>query len=152
MTEVHRVAAKAIRAARHQALRRNRESGPPAAFARAIVADEAVLQVSPREQGQRPELNSRQALLDRGLRRQEHDRPEYEGAVRGAGEPPRRSAAGPAHTLAGSVFGMNRMKRFAATIVPARKANVAVRPELSATSPPRSGPIEEPTAWAPKST
>src|SRR2546430_9090003 len=146
MTEVHRVAAVAIRSAGHQALRRNREAGPAPAFARAIVADEAVLQVSPREQGQRPELNSRQAPLDRGLRRQEHDRPENQAAVRGAGEPPRRSTTGPAHALAGSVFGMNRMKRFAATIVPARKANGPGRPELSAPSPPRSGPAAEPRA------
>src|SRR2546429_3885813 len=128
MTEVHRIAAVAIRSACHQALRRNRESGPPAAFARAIVADEAVLQVSPREQGQRPELNSRQALLDRGLRRQEHDRPEYEGAVRGAGEPPRRSAAGPAHTPAGSGFGPKKVKRFPATNIPPREAERPVKP------------------------
>src|SRR5436309_1762763 len=47
---------------------------------------------------------------------------------------------------------MNRMKTFAATIVPARKVNVAVRPKLSATSPPRSGPMEEPSACAPKRT
>src|SRR5256885_13293467 len=114
MTEVHRVAAKAIRAARHQALRRNRESGPPAAFARAIVADEAVLQVSPREQGQRPELNSRQALLDRRLRCQEHDRPEYEAAVRGAGEPPRRSTAGPPPTPPRPGLRLDRTERVSA--------------------------------------
>src|SRR5437773_2981171 len=144
MTEVHRVAAVAIRSACHQALRRNREAGPAPAFARAIVADQAVLQVSPREQGQRPELNPRQTLLDRGLGAKEHDRPENERAVRGAGEPPRRSAADHAHALAGSVLGRKRRKRFAATIVPARKVNVVGRPKLSATSPPRSGPTEEP--------
>src|SRR5256886_17636961 len=111
MTEVHRVAAAAIRSAGHQALRRNREAGPAPAFARAIVADEAVLQVSPREQGQRPELNSRQAPLDRGLPRQEHDRPEYEGAVRGAGEPPRRRAAGPPPTPPAPGLALDRSRR-----------------------------------------
>src|SRR5204862_357890 len=87
VTEVHRVAAKAVRAARHQALGRNRDPGPPAAFARAVVADEAVLQVSPREQGQRPELNTRRALLQYRLGAKKHDRPENEGAVLQQGAP-----------------------------------------------------------------
>ena len=112
----------------HQALGRDRNPGPAAALAQPIVTDEAVLQVSPGEQRQAPDLDPRNALLQRSLGCKNHDRPENESAVRGAGEPSRRSAAGGAHAVAGSVFGMNRMKRFAATIVPARKANVAVRP------------------------
>src|SRR6267143_2347934 len=150
--EVHRVAAVAIRSRGDEPLRRNRQSRPAAAFAQPIVTDEAVLQVSPGEQRQAPDLDPRNALLQRRLGAVEQDGPENEGAVRGAAKPSHRRAAGPDHSFAASVPGMNRMKRLAATIVPARKWKVALRPKLSATSPPRSGPIEEPTACAPKRT
>src|SRR5713226_2815184 len=148
--EIHRIPAVAVRPADHESLRRNREPGPAAAFARAVVADEAVLQVAPCEQRQRPQIDWRQAALQRGLGAKERERPGDKRAVRGAAQPPR--GAGTAHAVAASVLGMNRMKRFAATIVPARKVNVAGRPKLSATSPPRSGPIDEPRACAPNST
>src|SRR6266702_495350 len=124
--EIHRIAAVAVWPADHESLRRNREAGPAAAFARTEVADEAVLQVTPCEQRQRPRIDLRQAAPQRGLSGEERDRPKDKRAVRGAPQPPR--GAGTAHAAAASVLGMNRMKRFAATIVPARKANVAVSP------------------------
>src|SRR5438093_10956072 len=152
VTQIHRVAAVAVGPAGHEALRRIRKPGPAAALAQAVVADEAVLHVSPREQRQRPRIDPRNALLQGGLGSEERDRPGDKRAVRGAPQPPRSGVAGAAHAAAAPVLGMNRMKRFARTIVPARKWNVAVRPKPSATSPPRSGPIDEPSACAPKST
>src|SRR6266581_6507659 len=121
--EIHRIAAVAVWSADHESLRRNREAGPAAAFARTEVADEAVLQVTPCEQRQRPRIDLRQAALQRGLGGEERDRPKDKRAVRGAPQPPRGGVAGAAHAVAAPVLGMNRMKRFAATIVPARKAN-----------------------------
>src|SRR5258707_14546391 len=66
--EIHRIAAVAVWPADHESLRGNREAGPAAAFARTEVADEAVLQVTPCEQRQRPRIDLRQAAPERGPR------------------------------------------------------------------------------------
>src|SRR5262249_32424703 len=144
VSEVHRIAAPAVRAAGRQPLRGNRESGTASAFAQPVAADEAVLQIAPDEKRQRPELDARDSPLKRGLGADPHDRPEHEDALRRARQP--------AHALAASVFGMKKMNRFAMTMVTARKVNAAESPKRSATMPPSTGPTEEPSAWAPNST
>src|SRR5580765_3408111 len=113
MPEVHRVATPTVRPVGHQPFRRNRDSRPASALAQAKTADEVVLQISPGEERQGPELDPRKTLLQRRLGGDEQDRPDDESAVRGAREPP--------HALAASVLGMKKINRFATTMVPARK-------------------------------
>src|SRR5712671_4812465 len=60
MPEIHRVARVAIGAADHEALRRIGETGTAAAFARAEVAGQPVLKITPDEERRCPRLQARQ--------------------------------------------------------------------------------------------
>src|SRR5258708_32244235 len=138
MAEVHRIAHPAVRPALDDVIGRNREARTATADARAVVADQPVLQVAPREQRQAPRVNRRRALLQQRLGREEDERPDDECAVGRALQP-----ALHAHdALCASAFGIQRMKRLATRMVPARNQNTP-------SNPPRSAIMPAPTAATP---
>src|SRR5690349_23447770 len=132
MPEVHRVARVAIRPRRDDALRRIGHARAAAASGDAIVADQPILQVSPWQQRCEPRIHADRAAMYEQLRGDDRQRIDDEGAVRGALEPAtQRAFALPGHAAATFSFGacslgpmpggMMKMKRFATTIVNARK-------------------------------
>src|SRR5258708_39341780 len=124
MPEVHRISRPAVWPRLDDAIGRIRKARPSAAQPRAIRADPAILEITPREERQGPPVDRRHALLQRGLRREHDHGPDDERAVRGALQPALWRHAG----FGSASFGIARLKRLATTMVPAGNQKGASSP------------------------